>query len=216
MSSKNQKRFNQLILEKQGKTKYSKSSINRIYGNAFRISRPNGVDTKTLEKQFVYENGKFVESGLDYHKVYTKNFKEYCFLGPKRAEVDIRIFPKVRSDFTKYSRVTKPKILNIFSEFKGPNPGDYRKGFFSRYFAQKVNQPSDTPFDISAEQFGVSPLYIYADCNWMISGINVQQVRKFNLRQIKMVSVVMPNLKNSLSPFQYYRKGSSMTKKQSI
>ena len=114
MSSENQKRFNQLILEKQGKTKYSKSSINRIYGNAFRISRPNGVDTKTLEKQFVYENGKFVEAGLDYHKVYTKNFKEYCFLGSKRAEVDIRIFPKVRSDFTKYSRVTKPKILNIF------------------------------------------------------------------------------------------------------
>ena len=33
MSSENQKRFNQLILEEKGKTKYSKSSINRIYGN---------------------------------------------------------------------------------------------------------------------------------------------------------------------------------------
>ena len=216
MPTENQKMFNKLIEEKQGKTRYRKDSINDIYANIFRIDRPKGDDTKTLEKEFIYENGKFVEAGLDYHKVYTTDFKEYCFLGVERANIDVMIIPRFKSDFKKYSEVSLTEVLNIFSEFKGPSPNDYKKRFFVRYFAQKANQPNATPFDISKEQYKSSPLYIYSKCNRIIFGSNSVKVRKYNNRQIKIASITMPNLKKVLSPFQYFRKSSTLTIRQAV
>ena len=178
MLSENQKKIKKLYAQMEGKTIYRKKFFNDIYRNPLRIDRPNGNETKTMEKQFVYENNRFVEPCLDYHKVYTKNFKEYCFLGAGRQEKDVLIRPKIRSDFQKYSSFTTPSLLNIKSEFEGPKQDDYRKRFFTRYFAQKANEPKSTPFEISKEQFDTSPLYIYAKCNWMISGRNINIIRK--------------------------------------
>lgn len=77
-----------------------------------------------------------------------------------------------------------------------PTDGDYKVGYITRYFTQKVNDNSSYIYEISENQFtklSNNPLYKVVELDWKISG-DREEVREMNRKSIRFASVDMKNI----------------------
>ena len=116
----------------------------------------------------------------------------------------------------------KPKITKFQSQVKTiyptkniPTEEDYVVGKMIRYFAKKTNELSSPAFEIAADNYKLSPLYDYVSLEWQISG-NKRFILIKNFKQIKVASLVIPNIRKLLPNYQYYRSGEKITSVQEV
>ena len=191
----------ELIDKRKGK-KYSNSTIESINMKTTRIV----TDKITGKKDFKYY-GKdvYVKEGVPYHIHYTKSLEEYFMTESQHGELSKLIYPtKKDTDFSYYNGLNKQSPMILKGTFVLPTEDDYKKSVYERFFAKKANELKSTPFEISSDQFDSSPLYIYVSVIWRIRG-NKIKVKEFNDLQIEKARKVMPNIRNVLKDYQFFR-----------
>lgn len=174
------------------------------------------VENQIAQKNEFYGNdGKLIKEGKPYHIHYTKDLNEYYMTGAKHS-VTSKLINRVdltKSDFGYYNNLNKQSPLIIKSAITIPTEEDYNNGFVTRYFAKKANETSSPAFEVSAEDFGSSPLYNFTSLKWYIRG-NKSLVLKTNRRLVYIASFKIPNLSKLLPDFQYFRAEESLSPKE--
>ena len=200
--SENRQKLKKLIDIKKGKTAYTNPLVASINENTTRTV----TGLKTQIGEFVYNDDKAVSGDTSYHIHYTKDLSKYYMTEHQHSSSNSRlIFPvKIKDDFTIYNSLSKQKPMKIESATIAPTEDDYSRGFINRSFARKANEPNSAPFEINKNQIDSSPLYVYANLNFMIKGTR-SRVKAFNNKKISIASRGMKNLKRYLNPFQFYR-----------
>jgi hypothetical protein len=84
-----------------------------------------------------------------------------------------------------------------------PNDFDYKRGYITRYFVQKINDKNAPIYEIDQfgyDTFGNNPFYQTAAIDWKIIG-NDEQIKDANSKsillgvtKIKSLSLYLPNL----------------------
>ena len=156
--------------------------------------------------EFYYENGKPVKAGTTYHIHYTTDLGEYFMSGGEHNSTSKLMFPIKYdvSQFTYYNTLNEQLPLKLNSKTTIPTEKDYENGSYIRYFAKQANDENQPVFEVSKQDFQSSPLYNYVKLRWYISG-NKNYVYSQNLRQIRIASATIANVKKLLTPFQFYR-----------
>lgn len=104
--------------------------------------------------------GSFSLNGQDYVGYYYKTFdgKVYSGATPQSPGGGQRLFPVYQDVSVSPDRpLNLPNLQNVSLEtlvpyYPTPTPGDYKKGYFVRYFAKKANQP-DSIIEISKQDY---------------------------------------------------------------
>tara|TARA_R110002110_G_scaffold126145_1_gene304671 strand:- start:84 stop:827 length:744 start_codon:yes stop_codon:yes gene_type:complete len=167
--------------------------------------------------EFYYANGKLVKEGTQYHIHYTKDLNEHYMTGAKHG-VTSKIIKRIdltKSDFGYYNILNQQTPLTIKSTITPPTEEDYNNGFVTRYFAKKANETSSPAFEVSADDFGSSPLYNFTSLKWYIRG-KKSLVLKTNRRLVYIASFQIPNLNKLLPDFQYFRVEESLSPKDLV
>jgi len=210
--SPNRLKLQKLIDIKKGKTAYVNPLVARVNQNTTRVVK--GLKAKS--GYFVYNDGKPVKEDTQYHIHYTRNLEKYYMTEHQHSSTSRIIFPvKIEDDFTIYNTLSSQTSLKIESATIAPSENDYNKGFINRSFARKANEPGSAPFEIKKDQIDTSPLYIYANLNFMITGTR-SRVKAFNNNKITKAARSIPNLKKFINPFQFYREKGNEDIRESI
>tara|TARA_B100000131_G_scaffold322606_1_gene377181 strand:- start:27 stop:1004 length:978 start_codon:yes stop_codon:yes gene_type:complete len=210
--SANRLKLQKLIDIKKGKVTYTNPIVARVNQNTTRVVK--GLKTKSGE--FVYNDGKRVKEDTQYHIHYTKALEKYYMTEHQHSNTSRIIFPvKIKDDFTIYNTLSEQTSLKIESTTIAPTEDDYNKGFINRSFARKANEPGSAPFEIKRDQIDTSPLYIYANLNFMIAGTRAR-VKAFNNDKVTKAARFIPNLKKFINPFQFYREKGNEDIRESI
>tara|TARA_Y100000296_G_C5113540_1_gene226443 strand:- start:147 stop:800 length:654 start_codon:yes stop_codon:yes gene_type:complete len=191
----------ELINKRKGK-EYIDSTIESINNETTRIV--TGKITGKKEFKY-YGKNNYVKEGVPYHIHYTKSLEEYYMTESQHGESSKLIYPtKKDTDFSYYNGLNKQSPMILKGTSALPTEDDYKKSFYERFFAKKVNESKSVPFEISSNQFDSSPLYIYVSVIWRISG-NKIKAKEFNDLQIEKARKVMPNIRNVLKDYQFFR-----------
>ena len=210
--SPNRLKLQKLIDIKKGKTTYVNPLVARVNQNTTRVVK----GLKTRSGEFVYNDGKPVKEDTQYHIHYTRNLEKYYMTEHQHSSTSRIIFPvKIEDDFTIYNTLSSQTSLKIESTTIAPTENDYNKGFVNRSFARKANEPGSAPFEIKRDQIDTSPLYIYANLNFMITGTR-SRVKAFNNNKVTKAARFIPNLKKFINPFQFYREKGNEDIRESI
>ena len=112
-------------------------------------------------------------------------------------------------NINKYKRLTieKNELIGLYpntikTHVPTPEENDFKKGYITRYFAQKANDESSYVFEISKDEYGnliTNPFFLTVKLNWRLIG-SVEQIRDSNSKSvtlasntIKSVSLYLPN-----------------------
>ena len=119
------------------------------------------------------------------------------------------------------NNVSKFREVKIKAHIPKPEDVDYRRGFITRYFIQKVNDTNSQIFEVSSDNFSSykeNPFWNAVSIRWKISGLTQTQfnddgsikelsVSESNSRSITTVKTVIPNLKLYLPNLsQFFKK----------
>ena len=202
-----------LLNDRENKTLYKNRSISYINNNTQRVVK-NQVAGK---KEFLTKRRKYLAEGSLYHTHYTTDLSVYYMSGGEHKPTTELIFrDNIQSnDFEYYNTLNKQKALTIKPESTIPTEEDYVVGKMIRYFAKKTNELSSPAFEIAADNYKLSPLYDYVSLEWQISG-NKRFILIKNFKQIKVASLVIPNIRKLLPNYQYYRSGEKITSVQEV
>lgn len=157
---------------------------------------------------FIYtDNNQFVKKGTPYHVHYTNDFEEFYMTGGTH-QVTSRlikpILPEYESDFSVYTNNYSKTYTPMADEFykEGPDQDDYAKGSFTRYFAEKRNDPSEPIREVD-DEFD-SPLYEKFTIEWRLTG-RPSFVFRTNRVEVAKLSNKFPKIKNVLNNYiEYY------------
>ena len=181
------------------------SDINRIHENTDFVIKNAGV---TIDDEFMYDHGGYVQAGLEYHIHYTNDKKEVFMTGGIHNS-DSKIITKIKGRKTLFKRYTE--LSNLFKtkypSVTPPNPSesDYRLGKIKRYFAQIQTTTDGDIFEISEDDFGnQSNLYKYVDSEWRISG-TFEEVSRDNQITIENLNSELPGIDRKLNPTSLWR-----------
>lgn len=150
-----------------------------------------------------YANDKVkypLREGKSYSILYGKNKKETYI--DNKQNLLIRI--KNITMYADYKRIAEnfKREGYIKSVIVYPPPSG---NFMSRYFVKYLLEKNSSPFETSAGQFQIdSSFYTRASLKWQISG-EKEFVLRNNSREIKKKSIIIPELKSMLDPFEFYR-----------
>ena len=117
---------------------------------------------------------------------------------------------------TKYKNLILDKIdtpkfysANIKTHVPSPTENDYKKGYVTRYFSQKANDPSSYVFEIDKDEYGnliTNPFYVNVKLNWRIIG-TVEQVRESNSKSVLLASKTIKSITLYLpNTLQFYKR----------
>jgi hypothetical protein len=109
---------------------------------------------------------------------------------------------------TRYNTVNKNnkdafRSKKIITHVPSPTDEDYAIGYITRYFVQKVNDINSFIYEVSTDSISLyiaSPLYIWAELDWKISGDNqsIMDANKKSLnfvsKKMQKISLYLPNL----------------------
>ena len=157
---------------------------------------------------FIYvDNNSDVKKGVPYHIHYTNNFEEFYMSGgthQRTSRLIKPILPEYKSDFSVYAN-NFGKVYNKMADdfFKdGPDVDDYAQGKFTRYFAQRKNDPSEPIREVD-DEFS-SPLYEKFSIEWKLVG-RVKNVFRANRISVAELSIKYPRITNVLNNYiEYY------------
>jgi hypothetical protein len=184
----------------------------------------------------------FASSGKDYIGYYYKAFDGKYFTGQTPSYNDFELVPKSvnspGSDDYLFVRSKANRILNILNpDLKSlpqtllPKPSvvfptneDYANGFFTRYFAKRINTNPITIFEISQQTyndlFNKSPKYNFAlyevtRLPWQITGqletttengIITRGVRQVNMETVQQANLVFIGIDQYLTDYtEFYQ-----------
>lgn len=107
----------------------------------------------------------------------------------------------------RYINLTKEKIDNfnysINTFIPTPTESDYKKGYITRYFIQRANDPNSIIYEVSKDtykEFTSNQLLINTSLDWRIAGDDVD-IKKSNSESVRLASqkinklqLYLPNL----------------------
>ena len=205
--------LNRLLAKRHNKVAVVSSEILRIHENTERV-----VTNKVAkENEFITKSGKFIPNGTLYHIHYTKDLKQFYMTGKEHNPSTQIIYRKslYNSDFDYYNSLNKQEVLIIENNIILPTEEDYVNRSFIRYFAKKANDLRSTPFEISADDFQFSSMYVYVSLNWYIKG-DKDLILKLNNRQKEIASETIPNIGKLLPDYQYFRVDEKSSPKEAV
>jgi len=145
---------------------------------------------KTLN---LYTNGaKFYLSSTTTEYTGYYNITETGTILTGRAPTDesTELIP-IPSESVQYNSIVTdelPEPITIF--VPSPSTSDYKRGWFSRYFARQANVLDATYYEIDEAQFtgidgGQKPFYVGVQLRWKISGPEYDVIDNFTMRIIE-------------------------------
>ena len=102
-------------------------------------------------------------------------------------------------------KLSKFEIPNIRPYFPTPNNTDYKRGYLTRYFIQRVNDINSIVYEISKSDyltFIENDFFITTNLDWKLVGTN-EEIQIINTKSINFASKKLPALKMYLvNPLQ--------------
>lgn len=105
--------------------------------------------------------------------------------------IDVARFNRI-----KYSELTEFRDEFIKSFVPQPNDSDYKRGYITRYFLQKVNDVDSEIFEVSEfnfNRFSENSFFMVKKLNWRLIGPK-EDIKESNFKSIKLASKDMPKL----------------------
>ena len=197
-----------LFEDRQGKLSTVNPFIADILKRTVRVVTNQVAD----EGEFIDSKTKAIKKGTLYHIHYTEDLNEYFMTGEKHGIFSKLIRPVdiKQRQFSYYNILNKQKPLELKSSANIPTEEDYEMGNYTRYFAKKANDISSAPFEVSADDFNTSSLYIFVSLTWYIKG-DKALVLQANNRQTDKASKTIPNVGKLVSDYQFYRFEENLT-----
>lgn len=104
-------------------------------------------------------------------------------------------------DFTMYKRMQFGKLRDfnepsIKTYVPEPKEEDYKKGYITRYFVQKINDSNSVIYEVSEFNFNRivdNPFYIAQKLNWRLIGPK-EEIKESNSKSVKLASKNVPKL----------------------
>lgn len=110
-------------------------------------------------------------------------------------------------DTNRYNQIVKKdpnfKQIKIKVFVPSPNEFDYKRGYITRYFAQKINDPASNVYEIDENEFsklGENVFYKTVSIDWKLIGTD-EQIKEANSKSIllgskkmKALQLYLPNL----------------------
>jgi len=111
---------------------------------------------------------------------------------------------------TKYRKLAKESgqstigvyTNKLVTHIPSPEEKDFKKGYITRYFAQKANDESSYIFEIDKDNYGeliTNPFFLTVKLNWRLTG-TIEQIRESNSKSVtlasntlKSISLYLPN-----------------------
>jgi hypothetical protein len=134
-------------------------------------------------------------TSIEYKGPYYKNIDGSAFTGPKPSNLQAKLVPYIDMDakgapvglFSEYDQL--PKSTNVkdmihpLSTYPFPIDKDYKKGFFIRYFVQKINDPTDPIREVTQKEFGrvtgnLQAFYFGVELKWKITGPKYDKLKQ--------------------------------------
>lgn len=109
------------------------------------------------------------------------------------------------------------KISNLEGDFDTPyintniphpTEVDYKRGYISRYFIQKINDVNSNIFEISKDNFSMFNNNVFYNCvilDWRITGTK-EDIKNSNSISVKLASKNMPKLMMYLPNYLQFSK----------
>lgn len=117
--------------------------------------------------------------------------------------VNVAIYNRMKS-----GNLREFKTLSIKPFIPEPDDSDYKRGYITRYFVQKVNDTNSTIYEVSEFNFNritMNSFYLTTKLNWRITG-SVEEVKESNFKSVKLTSKHMPKLMMYLPNYLQFRK----------
>ena len=179
--------------------------IRDIHRKTVRVRTNAGVVPDN--SSFYYKSNEFpVKKGTYYHIHYTNDFKEVYMTGRKH-QVNSRIIIPVgeKTDFERYASnpansytIMKPAMVRGI-----PKKSDFIAGSFTRYFAKRVNDETETIVEVNSAF--TSPLYQVITLNWRLRG-SLSSVYRQNYRTAQGFKNSFPQITKLLSnPLEFVK-----------
>jgi len=180
----------------------------------------------------------FASSGNDYTGYYYKAFDGKIFTGKTPTYKDFELFPKHNkvTELKEYTDILTNKNNRIFnvlnpnanstkqslpvqSSIINPSSEDYTNGFFTRYFAKRINNYPITIFEINEQTYSNLltkspkynfPLYKILKLRWQISGqletttengIITRGVRQVNMETVQQTNLIFIGIDQYLTDY---------------
>ena len=110
-----------------------------------------------------------------------------------------------RMQFGKLRDFKEPSIKAYIPE---PKDDDYKKGYITRYFVQKINDANSTIYEVSEFNFNRitdNPFYITQKLNWRLTGTK-EEIKESNFKSVKLASKIIPKLTMYLPNYLQFSK----------
>ena len=103
----------------------------------------------------------------------------------------------------KYKRlnIDKNEFIGLYpksikTHVPSPTENDFKKGYVTRYFAQKANDPSSYVFEINKDEYGnlvSNPFFLNVKLNWRLNG-SIEQIKESNSKSVSLASDTMKTI----------------------
>jgi|TARA_Y100000310_G_scaffold9676_1_gene10391 hypothetical protein len=155
-------------------------------------------------QEFVYENNPdiAVPSGIEFHKIITKNKQiVYQTLSSPAKHSEIIIRKRNLTDFEGYLEATdnNPPTSFYFRNKKvEPKPVNYKKGFFDRFFVQLASDTHAPILEIEGKDFKVADAtYAKVKIRWSLSS-NPEEQEELNRRAVDLAEEKFPQIRHKI------------------
>jgi hypothetical protein len=115
-------------------------------------------------------------------------------------------------DLARYNKIGKLpndfKFNGIKVHFPILDDSDYKRGYITRYFAQKANDTNSVVYEINDSMYaylGNNSFYTIVKLNWKVSG-DVSEIKEANFKSVKRASKVIPAIQLYLPYFLQFSK----------
>jgi hypothetical protein len=183
-----------------------KTLINIIINSSIKTVNNAGF---TKKDEFVDEKDNVIAEGIPYHIHYTPDKGEYYMTSGKHETNSIIIFKTENpTDFSKYRKLVGRKSQRYLQETRSaPGEIDYKRGFYTLYFARQANDTNAKVFEIRESDYkSDTPFYTKVILTLRISG-EKDFVEFKNEIEINRVNSRLHGLSEVIYPLQFYRPG---------
>lgn len=105
------------------------------------------------------------------------------------------------SDIRRYRRLNPKqqiglKNFGIKTFVPSPSDRDYRRGYITRHFVRKLNDPNSFIFEVNKEELSriqANPTYLTVSLDWRISGTE-REIKESNRKSLRQASNVIKNI----------------------
>lgn len=98
---------------------------------------------------------------------------------------------------------------NVKTHVPSPEENDFKKGYITRYFAQKANDESSYVFEIDKDEYGnlvTNPFFLTVKLNWRLNG-SIEQIKDSNSKSVMLASNTLKSIYLYLpNKLQFYKR----------